>query len=127
MLLQVGGRICGHRAQQQVPAESRAALVSCSIVRCCWSVAALQVLEGACAIGPSSAPELAGDLERINTYILPPEVFAPRAMQRPVMAAAEGNGELAAHLVSVVGVGLVQSPGRAVPGRPGRPLPSRDR
>jgi hypothetical protein len=45
-------------------------------------------------------PELVGDLERVDAVVLPPQVFAARAVKLPVVAAAERDGEFVAHLAA---------------------------
>ena len=43
-------------------------------------------------------PESLGDFERLDVELLPPGGFVAGLVQLPVMAAAEGHGELIAHL-----------------------------
>ena len=39
-------------------------------------------------------PQLARDLERVDADVLPPKVFAARAVERAMMRAAQRDGEL---------------------------------
>jgi hypothetical protein len=43
-------------------------------------------------------PEVLGNLERINSAVLPPDRFVAHTMQFPVMTAAERDREFIAHL-----------------------------
>src|SRR5262249_16454367 len=45
-------------------------------------------------------PQLAGDLERVETGVFPPQVFFTRAVEFAVMAAAERHREFVAHLAA---------------------------
>jgi hypothetical protein len=52
------------------------------------------------AIEASLLPELAGDLQGVDPGRLPPAEFAARAVEFPVVGAAERDGELVADLAA---------------------------
>jgi hypothetical protein len=53
-----------------------------------------------CLLRTRFLPKLAGNFQRVDADILPPQVFASRAVQLAVMAAAERDSEFIAHLAA---------------------------